>query len=36
LEKDAEGRAEGGRAVFIVVENAAKPVHARVPQSGGR
>jgi hypothetical protein len=26
-----EGGAEGGRAVFMVVEKAARPVHAHVP-----
>jgi hypothetical protein len=31
-----EGGAEGGRAVFMVVEKAARPVHTRVPRSGGR
>ena len=36
LEKDAEGGAEGGRAVFMVVEKAARPMHARVPRLGDR
>jgi hypothetical protein len=38
LEKDAEGRgrSRGGRAVFMVIEKAARPMHARLPQSGGR
>jgi hypothetical protein len=29
-----EGGAEGGRAVFMVIEKAARPVHARVPRGG--